>query len=639
MLLLFLSAIIGSASAQSDDITLMGEIHPVYILEKPFSEQVITSDSEPLTVQVSDIAAEAERILIRFFITDLPESWKARINDSSRLYGSYLPAAELVLSDSSILTPSSASRYSFLEYNSRLVIGGLCIFDTEKAPRTFYLNFNQIPFDTKPLTEGFSKAVILSPAGGNTVRSGQPVSVTGNGLEFTLAAAAQTQELTMLQPAVRMENSSETLSKFGWISVTDSMTGNRFAVTRDHIYGFNLADDSLYAPAHAYYFKALFSDTPLEISMDHAYVVRFFKHPAEHSIDLSRAGNPVLLQEDGFYLRLTDIQADHEKSRIRLFLETGEKEIADISFQFEDTGGVTAPPVTCGLTADEMRFACDLYFSENVFPDPLLRFSIDAVEYKKEGPWVLRWVPVPMAAAKDATEPVPEPQFPAAPDPHISTGEQQPAIKAVMDRIGSLNRSLTEEEGWILERSHSVYQYAEGSQKDLIPVTEAEMYMTQYISENLYHINDSGITDRIITIIREPETNEIRSAQLQEDGSTLDLIHALYTRTGAPLRGEYSAYREFSEIIESSAVFLAEEPCTYDGKEMRCLSFSQSLNGIPGSSGSQEILFTVDPDDLLIRDEEIEYGRGALSLRKTINVPEKTDSLPDDTALLIGSIE
>ena len=74
LLFLSLAAIFRLAAAQSDDITLPGKTSPLYTLEEPFSETVVSAADEELSIQVSSIAAERSRILVRFYVTGIPDS-------------------------------------------------------------------------------------------------------------------------------------------------------------------------------------------------------------------------------------------------------------------------------------------------------------------------------------------------------------------------------------------------------------------------------------------------------------------------------------------------------------------------------------------------------------------------------------
>lgn len=639
---ILLFCFIRTASAQSDDITLMGKIDPLYILEKAFSESVTTSEQETLNIGISDIAVESERVLVRFFASDLPDRWKNKVTDPQRLYGSYLPIAELVPGDGSILTPSSASKFSLLEYNSRLIIGGMLVFPTDKAPQAFFLNFNQLPFDTRPLAEGFTKEIRLVPADPAAAenRPATAVSDTHGGLEFTLASTAQTADVIMAQPAVRMEREDEILSKFGWITVSDTQSGKRFGVTRDNIYGFNLADDSLYAPAHAYYFAHENTDRPFRISMDHAYVVRSYTDPDEIVIGLEPKGQPTLLDDGDLHLKLTGVQPMPEGEKIRLYIGHDGPEPEDLSFLFETLNGTTEPPVYCGIDIETHLFACDIYFHEHSFPASELRFRIDAVEYKKEGPWEITWTPVPAGKAEAAAQP--EPAFPDInrfTERYHPEKEQPMEVQTVLDRLQEQNRLLTKGEGWIHEQTSSVYHFSSDYKQDLIPASQISSYLTDYQTDIWYRIAPEGQVSQIITVIRDTASGEVRSALMQEKEENLDLLHALRSKNNGSFEKDYKCFRDFRELAGSSASFLSSEPCEADAEGMICVSFSQSLNGIPDSPERQLITFRIDPDSGMIRNETIIYGDNMLNLLKTFSVPEKTDCLPDDILALVDSIE
>ena len=161
LLLLVFLLTAASVSAQSSDITLMGEVSPLYTLESPFAEYATTEDGDQVVIQVDDIVSEEDRLLIRFFVFDLPEGWEDNVTDDERLYGSYLPIAEVIPGDGNTLTPSSASRYTLLNYNGETALSGLLVIETDLQLNAFYLNFNQLPFDTQPLSEGVSRLVNL----------------------------------------------------------------------------------------------------------------------------------------------------------------------------------------------------------------------------------------------------------------------------------------------------------------------------------------------------------------------------------------------------------------------------------------------------------------------------------------------
>lgn len=628
-----------TAFAQSDDITLIKSDSPLYYMENAFSETLLTSENEEAEITVSSVIVEKSRILVRFYVTGMPETWQNKIIDDSRLYGSYLPTAEIVLDSGTFLTPSSASRYSFLEYNSQLIIGGLLIFETDEAPQAFYFNFNQIPFDTKPLNEGFTKAVILSAAEKGYGSDLRQLSDVVSDAEFTVTATAQTGEATMLQPSVRMLRADETLTKFGWISFSDLHSGKRYAVTRGNLYGFNLTDDSRYSPAHAYVFSALGSDEPILITMDHIYAERAISVPQTTSVSIN--GNPgqILLQSDGIVLTLAEIRSDPEAERIRLYISCGNTVVSDISFSFGSLGGTVPPQVSCGLDPADMRFACDVFFSEHAFPTETISFSIDRIEYRKEGPWTLTWNPVPMEIGTETAQTTV--YYPVVSD----TGRNLPAndipdeVLHAVDAVSRKNEELTVPGQWIHESYLVDYRLSDDRDRSLIPVDQAERYYTEYISEEWLFVSKDKLIHEIYEIVRDADSEEILSAQWQKDDRVLDLLHGLNAVTENKLNYNFSCFEDFSEIVNSSAVFTGKERCSLDGMQMDCLYFYQSLNGIPNSPGSQSITFYIDPADGLIRQEMIDYNLGALILTRKTLALENAEILPDDILTLTGSFE
>ncbi len=639
LLFLSLAAIFRLAAAQSDDITLPGKTSPLYTLDEPFSETVVSAADEELNVQVSSIAAEGSRVLVRFYVTGIPDSWQEKVTDERRLYGSYLPIAEIVTENGTFLTPSSASRYSLLEYNSQMIIGGLLEFKTNKAPQAFYLNFNQVPFDTQPLKEGFTWAVVLETASGTTGSSREELSATIRDLEFTLKATAQTGSLTMLQPAVRMLRPDEELSKFGWINITALQNQKRYAVTRGNLYGFDLADDPAYSPAHAYLFSALTTDEPLLVSMDKAYVTRTFRDPQHTELSLDDPEGTIILQDEDLRLTVYRAETVPDEERVRLYIDSGEAVISDIRFDFDGLQGTVQPQVSCGIDTSNGKFACDLYFYENAFPADRLEFDIDRIEYRKDGPWELTWIPVPMVAGTKESA-VPDLRDPAGIYRQDEDSAERPdEVQKVLEAIEDMDRTLTEPEQWIHERYALNYQLSGDQAGKLIPVDQAEQYHTDYIQENRILTQKDGSITEIISIVRDRETDAVLSAQWQKGYTILDLIHGLKTVTEYPLSRKFICFEDFSEIARSGAVFTGAESCDPDGRDLFCLHFYHSLNGMPDSRGSQSITFYTDPETRFIYREVIDYDLGALILDKTTITLETAPELPEEILSLMESFE
>ena len=637
VLFLLLLIISGAAFGQSDDITTMGSVSPLFYLENAFREEALTAAGEKLNVEISSIVVESEQILVRFFISDLGEDWRTKITDEYRLYGSYLPVAELVTDDGTFLTPSSASRYSLLEFNGRLILGGLMCFKTDEAPQAFYFNFNQIPFDTQPLAEGFTKAVILSNAPAALTGSGERLSDIHDGLEFTLTSTAQTVEATMLQPAVRMERADELLSKFGWITISDTADGKRFAVTRGNLYGFNLADDSEYSPAHAYVFSPVTSDAPLMISMDHVYAVRSFEPARKAVIPLGSDEEIELLHEDDLQLKVTHVDVLPEDDRIRVNIDSGETEISDISFKFSELIGTGQPAVSCGIDPDSEDFACDIFFEDISFPLNAISVGIDAIEYRKEGPWSLYWTPAPMAEAQSKSAAEQQIKLPYTSHYPLEK-EQPPEVESVLEDLAQCSADLLRGAGWIHESYELNYQFTDDAPRELIDTEQFANYLTHYITDTWYHVDDNSNIYEILSAVRRPETGNIISAQLQREENSLNLTYALLSRTDQAVKFSFSCFSDFGDIAQSSAVFLSKGECEGDEAAI-CLNFVQSLSGQIDDTNSQYTTFRLDPENSFIGRETISYPRTSLVLTKTTLELEKTVSLPDDLLTLMDTVK
>ena len=139
-------------------------------------------------------------------------------------------------------------------------------------------------------------------------------------------------------------------------------------------------------------------------------------------------------------------------------------------------------------------------------------------------------------------------------------------------------------------------------------------------------------------MIRHPDSGKIISAQLQKQESSLDLVHALFTRTDQAVDLSFSCFADFRNIAQSSALFLSGEECEED-EAASCLNFVQSLSGQVNDPNSQYTTFRLDPGDGFIWQETIRYARMALILTKTTRRLEKADSLPDDLLVLMDTIK
>ena len=622
---IFLMLFFLPVNGASDDITMMGSVSP---------------DGTELSVTIDNAAALEDRVLIRFFVTNVPNQWGALVTDKNRLYGSYLPVAEILLPDGSILSPSSASSYSLLEFNNTMIIGGLLQFETESVPNAFLFNFNQIPFDTSPLAQGFSQRITLETPSGSPTGSGERLSTVSKGLEFTLTATAQTNGVSMIQPAVRLERADEYLSKFGWVSVLDTKDNKRYPLERESLYGFNLTNDEAYFPAHAFVFAPISSDTPLVISMDHAYVVRSFAKPLEGTLLPEGPKEPVLLDTDGLYLKVSKTFPVPEEEKIRIYFDCGNTVVSDLNLHFPDFDETFMPSVECGIDPPTNEFACDIFFEEHSFPSEGFRFSLLALEYKKDGPWEIEWHPAIMteekekeAAAKDM--PFIDSTWSAYPTFH----EQPDPIPSILEKIDLINKDLISVPGWISEKFEQIYTYGPDHKEVLIPVGQSHLYLTHYVSENYYRISDSGTVDQKVSVIRTADTGIIQSATLEYENHALDILHATISELTRERDLEFKNFPDFREIIDSSASFTGKDDCGGREADKYCLHFTHSLSGVPGSPGSQVISFTIDENSGFIEKMEIGYDKGALHLEKRALELSPIDELPKDILELTEGIK
>ncbi|HOW06599.1 MAG TPA: hypothetical protein PLQ28_02110, partial [Flexilinea sp.] len=247
-----------SEPIKSDDVTLIGINDAIYSLTEAKTAEIITADQLHATLEVNDVIVEKDRVLVRIIIWGLPVTWGDKVIDQNRIYGSYLPVAELGIPSGKWLTPSSGSRYSLLSNGNTLVIAGLLEFLTDEQPSVVSFNFNQIPFDMEILSEG-STMILELEKGDHQERSERPsLSDQKDGVVVSLMNTAQTTKTTMIQPGFATIREDESISKIGWIKVERS-DGKKYLLTRTDPYGFNLSDDSKTILVDSYTFMPLSS--------------------------------------------------------------------------------------------------------------------------------------------------------------------------------------------------------------------------------------------------------------------------------------------------------------------------------------------------------------------------------------------
>lgn len=610
-------------SAQSSDITLMGEVEPLYTLVSPFAEYATTANGNQVVIQVDDIVSESDRLLIRFFVFDLPEGWEKNVTNDERLYGSYLPIAEVIPGDGNALTPSSASRYTLLNYNDETAVSGLLVIPTDSQLSVFRLNFNQLPFDTKPLSEGISRLVHLTE-GENEAHEGTAAATDClDGLCMTLTASAQTGEFIMLQPAVHMEDGHETLTKFGRIMVSDA-ENQKYAAARGSLYGFNLTDDEVWFPTHSYVFAPSASGSPLTVNMRGAYISRELDEPETLKITI---GNPNSVQTSE-NITVNSSVFDEASRRLRLYMSIDGYAVSDIAFTYPDLHSTEKPASFCGIDPANEEFACEFYLSETGLTDNVLSLSIDQFEYYKDAEWSVTWTPVEMpvktraensgfdTAARYNRFLESEPALPA------------PELREIISKVIEFWKSVSTPGKWLIERRELDYQTKSATLTELIPVDQYALYTTHFITETATHISESGAIDETITLTRDADSGELLSAILRRDYLEVDLLHALQSQNDRTL-GSPEYEKDLLSLAQTSGLYRSTETC---GNSL-CLVFEQSLAGST-TRGYQLITYQLDPNSGEVLSSTVDYDNGTLLLTKTLLELKSVDSLPQDFSAL-----
>ncbi len=595
----------------------MGDVEPLYTLESPFAEYATTADGNQVVIQVDDIVSESERLLIRFFVFDLPENWEKNVTDGERLYGSYLPIAEVIPGDGSTLTPSSASRYTLLSYNDETAISGLIVIPTDLQLNAFWLNFNQLPFDTEPLAEGVSRLVNLTEGENEPHQGTAAATDCVDGLCMTLTASAQTGEFIMLQPAVHMEDGHETLTKFGWIIVSDA-ENRKYAATRGNLYGFNLTDDEVWSPTHSYVFAPSGSGNPLTVNMRGAYISRKLDEPETLKITI---GDPHTVQTSE-NVTVNSAVFDEASRRLRLYMSIDGYTVSDIAFTYPDLHSTEMPASFCGIDPSNEEFACEFYLSETGLTDNTLSLSIGQFEYYKDAEWSVTWTPVEMPV-QTRTE---NSGFGTV-DRYNRFLEPEPALIApelrdIISKVIEFGESVSTSGKWVIERRELDYQTKFTALTELIPVDQYALYTTHFITETASHISESGVIDETISLTRDADSGELLSAILSRDYMEVDLLHALQSHNDRTL-GSWEYEKDLLSLAQTSGLYRSSETCG----DSLCLVFEQSLAGST-TRGYQLITYQLDPNSGEVLSSTVDYDNGTLLLTKTLLALETADSLP-----------
>lgn len=599
----------------------MGKVEPLYTLESPFAEYATTADGDQVVIQVDDIVSESDRLLIRFFVFDLPEGWESNVTDDERLYGSYLPIAEIIPGDGSTLTPSSASRYTLLNYNNETALSGLIVIPTDLQLNAFWLNFNQLPFDTEPLSEGVARLVNLTEGEREAHESAAAATDCVDGLCMTLTASAQTGKFIMLQPSVHMEDEHETLTKFGWIMVSDG-ENKKYAATRGNLYGFNLTDDAVWSPAHSYVFAPTNSGNPLTISMHGAYISRKLDDPETLEITIGDL-NSVQTSEN---ITVNSVIFDEATQTLRLYLSIDGYTVSDIAFTYPDLPSTEKPLSFCGIVPSNDEFACEFSLSETGLTNNTLSVSIGQFEYYKDAEWSVSWTPVEMSVEADMESSGFEQvdRYNRFLEESDDPAQVEPELRGIIAKVIEFGESVSTPGKWIIERRALNYQTQTATLTDLIPVDQYALYTTHFITETASRISESGTINETITLTRDAESEKLLSAILRRDSMEVDLLHALQSRTDQTL-GSWEYEEDLLSLAQTSGLYRGSETC---GNSL-CIVFEQSLTGST-TRGHQLITYRVDPNSGEVLSSTVDYDNGTLLLMKTLLELETADSLPQD---------
>lgn len=614
--------------AEADDVTLIHSPEALYVLEQQQQAQLITSRKEEVILEVNDAVIEADRILVRFLIHELPISYTKFITEENRLYGEYLPVAEVGTPGGKWISPSSESRYSLAASGNTVILGGVLSFPTDERPRIISFNFNQLPFDTQPLSEGSVMQLAFTDKDPLERNHPENPAMVSDELDFSIRNTAQTDSLHMVQPAVQMLRADETLSQFGWISVRGVQTGSLYAVTRGPLYGFNLADDESWAPGHAYVFGTSADDEQYRISMDYAYI----KRDVHDEIDLSAEEIPLTWEDHE--IRITGTMSytaeseGHAVPTLRIYAE-GDETVSYIGFSqpgsvYEDE------PAVCGIEETGGRFACDITL-EDIAALPA-RLKINAFEYRKDGPWECEWTPIPLPAGTQKTD---TPEIYPLYDIYTQYSGSDETLKRVSDGLEKRSAALAQKPGWIRLAVLVDDTSAGESPETLVPHQQLSVLKKRYVNEVWYRIREDGLTNESIVLLRDPSTAEILTGTWTFAGTQVVLPQALRFPGNAAsyYAVPFSYDNDFFSVLETGARYDGSHTCG----EYQCLTFTQSL--LPtASSPKQVIVFSFDPETSTIPHMEIYCGDDELCLSKDLIALEFSETLPEDLRALTENI-
>ena len=622
----------------ADDVTLIGTNNAIYSLEEAKSANILTADGTQATLEINDVVVEDSRILVRVLIWGLPVSWGDKVNTPGRLYGDYLPVAELGLPSEKWLTPSSNSRYSLLSNGNTLVVAALLEFLSDEEPSTIAFNFNQIPFDQEPLSEGIALVLTLTEGDSQERVDQSGLSDTREGITFTLMNTAQTTDNTMIQPGLSTVRPDEKISRVGWVSVL-LPDDKRYLLTRSDAYGFNLTDDSETYVNNSYHFSALSDSQPLKIGMDYVYVYR--EYPSQLTLTFDEAPVTGSKGDLNIPLDLGDFQATvtgyqmaerneeaHIISVLRLFIDS-DPQIAQIPFRVTENEAESTF-ADCGFLPDTDQFACDVMLNQT--GTETLNLYFDQFEYRIDGNWQIEWNPVGLAFAKPSTGPeYVSIQIDTASINPTEISENQEAF----DLMSSFSDELAADSGWISEITERTVAVANPEFPDLVQHGVKLSMTTHTTIESWDEIDDSGFVVSNVTLIKNQQGELLNGTWSRTDGQII-LPESYFVSYSNPDYGAIYPYLygiDFYSLLDTSAKFIQRENCTYEDSDVWCYTYEHALSvSSEQDSYKNRYLFWIDPKTGKILNQVTECQLNGIKSplvkcigTKTINVSRQTE--------------
>ncbi len=600
---------VSATDLPSADVTMIGINQAIFSLQQALKTSLTTVANEQATLEINDAIVEKDRILVRFFVWGLPYTWEEKVSDNSRVYGSYLPVAELGTPAGVWLTPSSGSRFSLLSNGNELVIAGLLEFLTEEQPQVVSFNFNQIPFDTEPLAEG--AAIVLNLQKGDAQqRLPQPqLSQRSGTVEMFLMNTAQTPEISMLQPGFKLSRQDETLTKVGWFAV-ERTDGARYLLTRNDPYGFNLANDQSYLLRNAYLFSAMHTNDPLRLTLDYVYLSR--NKTDQISIRLSKIPEigdrfqlNIPLKLDEFEAKIEGYQIfaqaheQHEHPILRLFL-SADPRISQIRFQ----AATELIASECGFLPDSNQFACDVPLLAMTSAD--IDLAIHGFEYRLDGNWEINWTPNVIHWTPDA-----EPQtiLPMTYDLSETYAKADDEVREAADLMQKLSDKLSARAGWIYEKTRQQTGIPNANHPDLILHEMKDEYATTIINEKWIQLGADGEIISLISLIRNTDERLLYGSWNLPD---MEILLPQGLKVSSRSNASSVAYLyggDFFSLLGTSAIFLNRETCELDGAPAWCYFFEHSLQQNSEESANpflNRYQFWIQPDTGKILKKQVD---------------------------------